>query len=258
MSNLPTLPPSPNNPIPEGQYDLLSIRDKDNPDSIINLVPGWLALAINTIAEDTLTMDYESLRKQAKANATEEKLRHSFWNEYKRVIHDNRRPKMSANNIVGGVCSITQFQKIAGSTYKLAYILQPPPSLDLAFDELIHAGLGEMIAIMREPLHDDEGKFNSKLATLKSKLFNDVITRRLERTVNINTKHQAQTQHHHVITQQSSAAAEALDITPKDAAKELTAREIEAAIEAEAIQQGVPTPNPFIVKDPEPTDDEEI
>jgi hypothetical protein len=238
---LPSLPPTPSKII-EGPYDLLNIRDSEDPNSLTNLLPSWLSQAINAILEETLTMDYESLRKTARPSATESKLRYSFWNEYKRVIYDERKPKMSVNNIIGGICSLEQFRKTASSTYKLAYILQPPPSIDLAFDELIHTGLEEMLKIIKTDMVDEDGKFDTKLAALKAKIVSDVITRRTEKTVNFNINSKSQSLHHQVNTNNNpslnppSEASQVIDILPNlPASHQLTAREIEAAIEAEAM-----------------------
>lgn len=231
--NLPAAPTHP--PIIEGSYDLLDIKGLDNPDSIVNLVPTWLSEAISVIPDEAIDMTYESLRKQAKPTSVEEKLRHSFWNEYKRIIHNPRKPKLSVNNVIGGVCSLNSFKKISCSTFKLAYILQPPPSVDLAFDELIHKGLAEMMEIMKEPLVNQAGNFNHKLAALKSKILNDVITRRNGNVAqNINFKAQSHVLNQHEVTHytppQPSDIAQVIDVIRPETAYQITTADIEAAL----------------------------
>jgi hypothetical protein len=235
-SRLPVAPPTMSPPV-EGHYDLLDFKTLDNPDSVVNRLPSWLGALIMAIPDDVFDMTYESLRKQAKPTSVEERLRHSFWNEYKRVIHDVRKPNISVNNVIGGVCSLNGFKKIAAFSYKLAYILQPPPSVDLAFDELIHKGLAEMMLIMATPMVDDKGKVDSKLGALKSKILNDVLTRRNGNVAqNVNIRQQVQSQHQHQVLMQPpqpSQDAQLLDVIQPVIPQPLTTLEVEAMLEAE-------------------------
>lgn len=189
-SNLPAVVVTPPVEIDPRPYDRLSIKDIENPFSVINIVPEWLAELIKGIPDSTFKMAHKSLVTQARPSKAEERLRLSFWSEYDRVIHRDQ-PEINLANVFGGVYEEQAFKDLVSeSKFKLAYMLSPPPSLNLVLDEVIHTGYDQMKKIMDEPLVDENGKFNIKLAELKNKILSTALMKRHGRTTNINIKSQ--------------------------------------------------------------------
>lgn len=219
--NLPVeyVPPVEHDPRP---YDRLSIKDAENPFALVNITPAWLSDLIRALPAATLKMAHKSLETQARPSKAEERLRLSFWNEYDRVIHKTQ-PEINLANVYGGVLEESAFKElVTESKFKLAYILSPPPTLNLVLDEVITKGYDEMKRIMAEPMVDAEGKFNLKLAELKNKILSTALMKRHGRTTNINIK----SQNLHAVKNVDAPT----DVTPAPEQIAQTAADIEAAI----------------------------
>lgn len=213
-------------------YDRLAIKDAENIFSLINITPAWFADLIKALPDGHLKMAHKSLETQARPSKAEERLRLSFWSEYDRVIH-RPKPEMNLTNVYGGVLEEQAFKElVTESKFKLAYILSPPPSLNLVLDEVIHAGYEEMKTIMREPLIDEKGVFNVKLAELKNKILTTALVKRHGKTTNINIK----SQNLHAV--QSVEPTPVQDVTPApEQLVQATAADIEAQLLEDEINQ---------------------
>jgi hypothetical protein len=241
--NAPALPTTNTEIVEKMPYDNLSINDASNPWAIINICPDWMVQSISKLPQNALDMNFESLKLQAKPTALEDRLRLSFWNEYFRVINKNEPTKLNINNIIGGVCSEEAFKKLSQvSKYKFIYIITPPPSLDLALEEIIHLGFSEMRKIMEFDLVRPDGTIDSKLAQVKYKIFTDTITKR----------HGHKSAHH--ITSKS-VHANIHKTLPAEPEKPLSAAEMEEVL---ALNNPPINPNERQVIDIESTDDDEL
>src|SRR4051794_12800675 len=97
----------------------VGMRDKENPRSLINLLPTNVARALEVIPEDMLLQNEEELRKLVNPDVLEERLRIAFWSEYDAAQRQQR--KMRIASVYGGLCSSTYFAKrVITSSFKLA------------------------------------------------------------------------------------------------------------------------------------------
>lgn len=159
----------------------IDIRDPSNPKSVINLVPSSMGNAIKAIPLDFFAMDEEELKKMARADIVENRLRHSFWLEYGHACLAKREINMS--NIVNGVCSKDYFLKhILTNSFKLAYMLTPPPDYRVQMAEILTLGLAKLREILAMPIesaHPKTGEkvVDSKLAGVQARIVEDLMTR---------------------------------------------------------------------------------
>ena len=163
----------------ERKYEELSIKDKNNPKSLVNMLPSWLGQLIQAIPEQVLQMNEDELeRKIGNISATTYRLRISFWEEYSRAIRMNKKT-MNMSNIYGGLSDGASFQRdLTANSFRLAFLLKSPVEFNVALEEICLMGMNELRKIMIQPIVDDEGKVDSKLAQVKLKIWQDAMDRR--------------------------------------------------------------------------------
>lgn len=159
-------------------YAGLSLRDKKDPKSIINLAPSWLSNNLATIPDEVLMLSEDELRKKANPYPREEKLRISFWQEYYRVANSSRPQSLNISNICGGICDNRTFQVLVKNSYMLAFILTAPPEVNNSLEELLQLGFKRSREIMVKSAFDEHGVFNKYLADAQFKIYMDAMNRR--------------------------------------------------------------------------------
>lgn len=145
------------------------IKDYDNPQSLVNLTPSVLGGRIAAIPEEILLMTDQQLEAKANVGDVERKLRAAWQIEYERAVRTGE--KMEAANIYKGIVTKSYFHReLVGNSYKLAYIIKPFPDYAAQLEDMLQLGLDEMRKILKEPMVDEDGKFNHKLAALKANI----------------------------------------------------------------------------------------
>lgn len=136
--------------------------DEQNPRALVNIVPGEIKKSMNRVAmsrPELLEMDEVSLKKLLSPNATDSRIRISFWNEYQRAQDQGVLMKMP--NVYAGLCSDQYFYGVyVKSVEKFGWILCPPASYAVSMTEALHFGVERLREILELPLLNDKGQTN--------------------------------------------------------------------------------------------------
>jgi hypothetical protein len=113
---------------------------------------------------------WKTLKDEGKLpNATDNRLRLKFWNEYDRAQAEQNRMDMIA--VYSGVCSREYFSKrYVQSAEKLAWLMCPPASYEVKMEEALAFGIEQLRDILELPNVGATGKLDVKLMELKAKI----------------------------------------------------------------------------------------
>lgn len=144
-------------------YEGVAAKDRSNPRSLINLIRNTaFEHAIMATPDDLYLMDESELAKKAKINVTDDSIKISFWNEYD--LAQARAKNIDVINIYIRCCSKDYFFKqFLANSYKVAWLLTPPPSYQIMLDTLLAKGLQRLYEILALPLENTviDGKGNA-------------------------------------------------------------------------------------------------
>ena len=145
---------------PDTLFDV-DVLDTEHPQSMVNLVPTWLAKRmLSEGMKHYISMSEDELEAMVRPNVTLKRLRSSFWYEFER-IHRNygRWPTKRENNIgifriCNGVCTTQYFMdKISRNDLYLAWIIRPPLNYEKAMNEALEHGISRLREILNLPLY---------------------------------------------------------------------------------------------------------
>lgn len=165
------------------------LYDQSNPRALINLVPNSLREVMNTLDDRYRYMTESELKRKCDAEVREARLRISFWIEYNAAQKTGRM--MNIANVVRGNTSMDYWENVVlKDSAKVAFIITPPKDYLVAMHELLDLGLEKLREIIKAPLFDKRGAFDSKAAdkvikavhTIESRLKGAVV----QKTVNLN------------------------------------------------------------------------
>jgi hypothetical protein len=162
------------------QENLLPTTDfwnRAEPRAMINIVPATVAdrlLQASGLhpdlfgrAERDLYQDLKSAGAQP--NATDNRLRLRFWEEYERA--QGKQERMRVDEIVDGVCSRAYFYgRYLTNPYKVAWLATPPASYEVIAKEALAFGYEQMRDILEMSNTLPSGKPDVKLMELKAKI----------------------------------------------------------------------------------------
>lgn len=144
------------------------LRDYDNPQSLIHLVSPEVSKMITELPETSCDLTEEELEtKFPDPTPTVEQVRRLFWLEYDRALEN--RMKMDMSRCYIGACSRTGFYKIIKEEKNLAWIITPPKDYLVVTEEILAIGLRQIREIMKLPLVNAMGFYDTKLAEVKLK-----------------------------------------------------------------------------------------
>lgn len=193
-------------------YKNLQFSSKVNDQAVLNMMPSWFRESAKKIPKRNMRMAFDDLVKQARPNQTEEMLRLTFWEEYKRAIAANE-DTMVLSNIFGGVCDPRVFRDLVEKNpIKLAYLLFPTPALSNSLEDIIQLGTKRMRTLLLAEPVDDEGKVDSRLASLQKSIWETAIKLKNGTTQNININQKSLN-----VTQLHSSPPPMQDVTPEPA-----------------------------------------
>lgn len=139
--------------------------DRDNPRSMINLMPTQTAKIIDAIPKVYFTMKESELKKFFKCRNEDTCIRLKFWDEYNYAQQNNTT--MKTMNILHGVASTNYWQaEVLKSAARFAYILRAP--IDYVYmmrgklahsmddvDEILSASIYKKVAV--KDARDEDG-----------------------------------------------------------------------------------------------------
>ncbi len=168
--------------IPELESREVVLLDRSDPRALINLVPNSMVEAMEKLAfehPEYLNQDERTLldlfRAQVaegrirdglvRVNATDKRLRISFWIEYDRAQAGKR--VMGMSNVFSGVCTRMYFDnEVLHRPGKLAWILTPPVAYTNVMEEALVFGVEKLRDILDIDLKDAKGQVNVKAGEL--------------------------------------------------------------------------------------------
>lgn len=171
-------------PLPEAPQLPVSLLDKANTRSVVNIVPGRVRTAIEEAyfeCEELFKMDERDLFKHLRSlektpSPTDNRLRLKFWVEYDRV-QASGEAKMNMTAVLASVCHQEYFfGKYLGQPHKVAWLLCPPTGYMVKAEEALEFGLEQLRDILEQP-HIVAGKVDTKLGELKAKIVGMLDTR---------------------------------------------------------------------------------
>lgn len=158
---------------PGSDYEIM-----EGPRSIVALLSPAVSAQIKKIIEERpelFNRDEHDLLKllrdmKASPNATDNRLRLSFWNEYERA-QTEQLDGMRVSNIHNGICTHQYFlERYLQQPERVAWLLCPPTNYEKALDEALCFGVEQLREILALPLYDAKGKLNTALASLKERI----------------------------------------------------------------------------------------
>lgn len=170
------LPQLADSPLPAPEP--ISIFNRDEPRSIVNLVPPAIAKAFEEIQwekPEYFEMDeqelYKALSKDNKRpTATDNRLRIKFWMEYE-YAQTYYKKKIDMVRVVAGICPIDYFyNKYVKSPSRIAWMLTPPISYEMKTREALDFGLDQLRDLLEQSHELPGGRVDTKLAELKMKV----------------------------------------------------------------------------------------
>lgn len=166
-------------------FKAVSIFDKKNPHSLLNMVPATLRQRIGELDKRWFTYSPRILKSKCHPNATEEQLRIAFWHEY--ASAQERNVSMRMDNVYGPVCTKDFFYRvIMKSDSKVAWLVSPPAEYQIQVEEMLHLGLTRIREVLslpllkkgtREPDHRLIGEMVKIVALLDNRVKGSVIQR---------------------------------------------------------------------------------
>lgn len=160
----------------------IPVKDRDNPNSVVNLAPSAVSGFINAIPDEFFSMRADELaavfrkdRGYDKETELEEKLRISFWREYDHAVDSGRM--MILERICAGVCHTRVFTKLAQNSYRMAYICTPPEDYTTTMQELLKIGLDQLRDILLQPHIGKDGLPNPRMCDVKMRIMESVTLR---------------------------------------------------------------------------------
>lgn len=163
MSDFPSLP-RPKQPTFERV-----LKDYENPQSLVNLVPPEFANKVASLPQSLVDIDEETLYKRThEPSATTLMLRNMFWREYDRAVEC--RTLMDLARAYTGVLSRGGFYEHIKNEKHLAWIVCPPKEYIAQVEEMHIYALKQLRDILALPIKNSMGFVDAKLADSKVKI----------------------------------------------------------------------------------------
>lgn len=150
--------------LPNKEIDLLAPADAEKPGdgwSLMKLLRMWegTVKAIEGIPAEYFELTERELVK--KPTAVQRQLKISFWNEYGRA--QRQRTEMILSNVVHGVCSKCHWTRTVILDQKLlAWIITPPTSDVLVWQELLELGYRRLRKVLTMPIVEKKYRWDRK------------------------------------------------------------------------------------------------
>jgi hypothetical protein len=155
-----------------------TVKDHDNPYSVWSLSCQSMRDAIDRTPDDLFLLDEQKLTVMVNHDARLNVLRMSFHREYERVMAVFQRTGnitlLRMSNIYGGICCGATFDRYLRRPECLVYLTLPMVDFYDGLKSLGNTLLSRYEEILRAPLYDKKGNFNSRTAEVVLKAMKSV------------------------------------------------------------------------------------
>jgi len=142
--------------IPE-EAPSISILDRNNKFSLINLVPPDFAEYIASVPPKYFTMSERELETELEPDEILNKLKLRFWDEWQVCILSGTTTKLPINAIFYGVCTEEFFyDKVIADPKGLAWVITPPTDYVVTMRDVLRQGLARLKEIVELPIMLEE------------------------------------------------------------------------------------------------------
>lgn len=160
----------------------LDLKDKSNPNSLVNILPPSMEKMLLSIPDEVLLLPDVRLEKLGNINLTEKRLRHSFWLEYGNAVLGKRKVRLG--NIFNGVCRREQwYNDVVTDKFKMAYIMTPPMSYRVSMSELVELSIKGLREILDADHFEDTFQRDGDGKVVKDKAGNPIIIKKMNTTL---------------------------------------------------------------------------
>jgi hypothetical protein len=137
----------------------LSILDRENPHSLINLVPDLVAKEMEKLPDDLLLMTEEEFEKQHKPDDLLFRLKLKFWDEWQQCLMGFKH-QINLGAITYGICTKEYFYKVVIQNQEyLAWVIMPPTDYATAMQEVLYRGMARLREAVSLPFVQKIPKF---------------------------------------------------------------------------------------------------
>jgi hypothetical protein len=145
-----------------------ALYDPHNPDALLNRLPPRLVPILERVRNKlprTLMLTEREIRTQCQPDERDERVRLSFWDEYNAATASGK--KMALQSIICGAVSWEMW--VSGyepNNKRMLWIFTPPVSYAIQMRHILHKGTERLLEIMNLPMLGEDGKVDTKVATL--------------------------------------------------------------------------------------------
>jgi hypothetical protein len=161
--------------------DFEQAMDRENPRSLINIVPTHIEKALSAIPKNFFEMSLEELSEKAAKGVKEETLellRTSWWIEYNRC--QKTQTRFNAANVYGGITLAGDFKSAyVGNSFRLLFMITPPVDYQVHQHRILTLAHQQEIEILKMPhmkaVYSKDGEMigeeiDTKLLAVKQKI----------------------------------------------------------------------------------------
>lgn len=162
------------------QIDLTALQSLEQ-DQVADFLPSIIRERVNAIPSEIYDMPFEALERKLSVDGHVpielSRVRIAFWLEFERASRTGIPFSLAA--VCGGVMGLSKLQKeVLANSYRLAYIITPPPSYALVMDEFLHYGLQLQREILNMPhVNPKNGRTDTAMLSLKNKIIEGIHNR---------------------------------------------------------------------------------
>lgn len=215
--------------------DDISIYDRENTRSVVNLLPDGMRADVEKIPQHYRILDERQARTKFRPSPAMNQLRAAFWLEYNKA-QTLQKERMDPVNIYAGIVAREYFFAVAMKSKEMvAWMLLPPRAYHAMLNEAWTASMDRLREILDAPLYDKKGRLSATTAQLLVKVFSLLDQRKhgsvVQKNVNVNLSGQEAKEA--AIAMQGSTM-EALDKRLLDLQKKMASAPVGVSTEVEA------------------------
>lgn len=146
-----------------------SIRDEQDPFSLIKFLTGRLKEAVLNIPEEIFLKTEGDLRMSVKPTNADFALRVSFWREFERVLWKGSGA-ISPASVMAGIVSEQYFYKeFLSNPKKVAFMIRPMQTYNKEMEAILMRATERLWELIEIPIYNSKGRFDSKAAEVLMK-----------------------------------------------------------------------------------------
>lgn len=147
----------------------VSIFEKENPYSILNMVPEWFQKRLFNANQELLGEDESHIREKCRPTPLVNRIRMAFWVEYDTACRMGRKIDMA--RVYGGLCTRDNFLKTVCRPNNMAWVLTPVSSYKVSMEEALEHSIAQMRKMLDCPLYKADGQLDTQAANVVLRVF---------------------------------------------------------------------------------------